>query len=88
MEVKVPPRAPESGRGSGKRTEGLNPPASRPGTAHALHVTLEAGTEVTEVCKRVQVLRLGPAGRGARRGRWASRREEGAWKTKDGEQVH
>lgn len=43
-------------------------------------VTLEAGTEVTEVCKWVLALRLGLAGRKARRGRLVSRREEGAWR--------
>lgn len=42
--------------------------------------TLEAGTEVTEVCKWVLALRLGLAGRKARRSRLVSRTEEGAWR--------
>ena len=42
--------------------------------------TLEAGTEVAEVCKWVLALRLGLAGRKARRSRLVSRTEEGAWR--------
>ena len=69
------PHVPQGSADSPPREAWCSPRASG-----GRQVTLEAGTEVTNVCKWVLALRLGLAGRKARRGRLVSRREEGAWR--------